>query len=69
MPGTASTDHYYDLLAHGRTPRNLASGDVIFSQGDAGESLFVVREGSVELKDGDRVVETVLRRACSARWL
>ena len=26
---------------------------------DPGESLFVVREGSVDLRDGDRVIETV----------
>ncbi|MGZ4167734.1 MAG: cyclic nucleotide-binding domain-containing protein [Solirubrobacteraceae bacterium] len=55
-----STDHYYDLLAHGREPRSVGAGDVIFEQGDPGESLFVVREGSVELKDGNRVVETVV---------
>jgi CRP/FNR family transcriptional regulator, cyclic AMP receptor protein len=55
-----STHHYYDLLAHGRTPRSFATGELIFEQGDPGESLFVVREGSVELKNGDRVVETVV---------
>jgi len=59
MPGTTSTDHYYDLLAHGRTPESFAAGELIFDQGDPGESLFVVRSGAVELKDGDRVVETV----------
>ena len=59
MPGTTSTDNYYDLLAHGRTPRSFAPGEVIFQQGDLGESLFVVREGSVDLRDGDRKVETV----------
>jgi len=54
-----SIDHYYDLLAHGRSPRTLQANELIFDQGDPGDSLVVVREGSVELKDEDRVVETV----------
>jgi CRP/FNR family cyclic AMP-dependent transcriptional regulator len=59
MSGVTSTDHYYELLAHGREPRTFAAGELIFEQRDPGESLFVVREGSVELRDADRVVETV----------
>ena len=59
MSGVTSTDHYYELLAHGREPRTVPAGDLIFSQGDPGESLFVVRSGSVDLTDGDRVIETV----------
>jgi CRP-like cAMP-binding protein len=54
-----SRDEYYELLAHGRTPRSFSAGEVIFAKGDPGEGLFVVREGSVALKDGDRLVETV----------
>lgn len=53
------SDHYFDLLAHGREPRAFGAGETIFEQGDAGESLFVVREGSVDLRDGNRVIETV----------
>ena len=30
-------------------------GSSIFAQGDPGESLFVVREGTVDLRDADRV--------------
>jgi CRP-like cAMP-binding protein len=52
-------EHYYGLLAHGRVPRTLQAGELIFEQGDPGESLVVVREGSVDLKDADRLVETV----------
>jgi CRP-like cAMP-binding protein len=59
MPGATSTDHYYELLAHGRTPRTLTAGDVVFERGDPGDTLIVVRSGSVELRDGDHVVETV----------
>ena len=59
MSAVRSIDHYYDLLAHGRSPRTLQANELIFDQGDPGDSLVVVREGSVELKDEDRVVETV----------
>lgn len=52
--------HYYELLAQGREPREVPAGEVIFEQGERGdESMYLVREGSVDLKDGDRVVETV----------
>jgi CRP-like cAMP-binding protein len=37
----------------------VGAGERIFERGDRGESLFVVREGSVDLKDADRLVETV----------
>jgi CRP/FNR family transcriptional regulator, cyclic AMP receptor protein len=51
--------HYYELLAHGREPHTFAAGEAIFRQGDSGESLYLVREGTVELRDGERLVETV----------
>jgi CRP-like cAMP-binding protein len=59
MSAVTSADDYYELLAHGREPRTLRAGELIFEQGDPGESLFVVRDGAVELRDADRVVETV----------
>jgi CRP/FNR family transcriptional regulator, cyclic AMP receptor protein len=59
MTGVTGTDRYYELLAHGRTPRTYQASELIFEKGDPGESLLVVREGSVHLRDGERVVETV----------
>ena len=38
---------------------NVPAGDVIFLQGDRGDSMYVVREGSVALRDGDRPVAMV----------
>jgi CRP-like cAMP-binding protein len=35
------------------------SGEVIFQEGDAGTEMFVVRSGSVDLKIGDQVLDTV----------
>jgi CRP-like cAMP-binding protein len=52
-------DEYYDLLAHRRTARTVRAGEVIFRQGDPADGMYVVREGSVGLKVGDRLVETV----------
>jgi len=53
------SEEYYELLAHGQTPRNFPSGEVIFHQGERGACMYLVRDGSVALKSGDRVVETV----------
>lgn len=47
------------MLTEGRAPLNVPAGEVIFQQGDQGEAMYVLRHGSVALKDGDRVVATV----------
>ena len=54
-----SDEEYYDLLAHGRSPRRLAAGDVVFRQGDLAESMYVVREGSIALTENEQVLETI----------
>lgn len=59
MLGNRSSDEYYDLLARSQTPRNVQAGEVVFEQGEHGDRMYIVRDGSVELKNGDRVVETV----------
>jgi len=53
------SDEYYDLLAHGRMPSSFPAGEVIFQQGVQGDCMYILREGSVALKDGDRLVDTV----------
>ena len=40
-------------------PLSFPAGTVIFSAGDPGDSMYVVKSGEVELKVGERVVETV----------
>ena len=37
----------------------FAAGDVIFRESEAGETMYVVRSGSVVLTAGDRVLETL----------
>ena len=52
-------DELYALLARAGEPRNLSAGEIIFEQGERGDRMYIVRDGSVALKDGDRVVDTV----------
>ncbi len=40
-------------------PLTFAAGDIIFSTGDAGDAMFVVKEGEVEIRIGGRTVEVV----------
>jgi CRP-like cAMP-binding protein len=54
-----SSEQYYELLTEGRMPQRFAAGDVIFERGAPGDGMYVVRDGSVELRAGDRALETV----------
>jgi CRP/FNR family cyclic AMP-dependent transcriptional regulator len=47
------------LTALDETPLSVAPGEVIFSAGDTGREMYVVRTGSVDLKIGDTVLESV----------
>lgn len=40
-------------------PVQYKAGEIIFSAGDAGDSMYVVKQGSVDLVVGESVVETV----------
>ncbi len=35
------------------------AGDVVFREGDVGDRMFVVKEGEVEVRVGDRLVDTL----------
>jgi CRP-like cAMP-binding protein len=56
---TYDPDEYYELLARGRPPSSFSAGEVIFHQGDDADCMYVVREGSVALKDGEQLVTTI----------
>jgi CRP-like cAMP-binding protein len=47
------------LMTLDEAPLKLDAGQVIFSAGDAGREMFIVRTGSVELRIGDALLETV----------
>jgi CRP/FNR family transcriptional regulator, cyclic AMP receptor protein len=59
MSSIGTPDELYGLLGRVSEPREYVAGTVIFEQGERGDRVYVVRQGSVALKDGDRVVETV----------
>ncbi len=49
-----------NLLANAGFPlASFAAGDVIFSEGDKGENMYVVRSGFVEIEREGQVVETL----------
>jgi CRP-like cAMP-binding protein len=47
------------LMTLDEAPLKLDPGQVIFSEGDAGHAMFIVRTGSVELRIGENFLETV----------
>ncbi len=49
----------FDFLRREADARSFRAGDVIFAEGDAGEHMFAVLEGEVEIRKGGRVLESV----------
>jgi len=47
------------LTALEETPVTVEPGGIIFAAGDAGRAMYVVRTGSVDLKIGDTLLESV----------
>ena len=59
MSTIQSTDELFALLARAGSGRRVEAGSVIFEEGDDAHSMFVVVAGTVALKHGDRVVDTI----------
>jgi CRP/FNR family transcriptional regulator, cyclic AMP receptor protein len=54
----------FGLLAGAGAPsRDYKAGDVIFREGDPAEELFVVKTGTVEIRLGDRLLDTLPERS------
>lgn len=48
------------LLANAGFPQtSIPAGEVIFTTGDAGDFMYVVRSGEVEIERGGKVIETL----------
>jgi CRP-like cAMP-binding protein len=54
----------FSLLAGAGAPtRAYKAGDVIFNEGDPAEELYVVKTGSVEIRLGNRLLDTLPERS------
>lgn len=47
------------LFRHAKDTRRFAAGEAIFEEGDSGACMYVVREGEVEVRAGNRLVEVL----------
>ncbi len=47
------------LMLSEERPRQLAAGQALFSAGETGREMFIVRSGTVELRLGKRLLEVV----------
>ena len=52
-----------DLFSHETNTTNLAPGETLFRAGEAGEAMFVLLEGAMDVMVGDKVVERSARGA------
>jgi CRP/FNR family transcriptional regulator, cyclic AMP receptor protein len=54
----------FGLLANsGARLRSFKAGETIFKEGDRGDEMFVVQSGHVEIRRGNRVLETVAEKS------
>ena len=54
-----ATDVDFSLLTNAGAARSFKTGEAIFRQGDPATELFVVESGTVEIRLGERVLDTV----------
>ncbi len=47
------------VFKNARTTRTLSPDEVLFSEGDAGDSMYGVISGAVELRRGERVLQRI----------
>jgi CRP/FNR family transcriptional regulator, cyclic AMP receptor protein len=50
---------FHHLLGPGVSTRNFSRGKTIFKEGDQGDEFFIVVRGQVEIRSGNRLLETV----------
>ena len=58
MSSGVSREELYALLARAGQPVTVSAGGVIFEQGERGDKMYVVSDGTVALKNGDQVIDT-----------
>lgn len=55
----ANADNFSILLGPELPTRSYRRGDIVFREGDRGGELFVIKNGTVEVRTGDRRLETL----------
>ena len=66
----ADTDIDFDLLVKAGGPvRHFKAGDIIFREGDPAAELFVVKSGTVGIRIGSRLIDTLGERSIFGEWL
>lgn len=50
------------MAGTGASVRTFKAGEVIFRQGDAAEELYVIQSGQVEIRIGNRLLDTLPER-------
>jgi CRP/FNR family transcriptional regulator, cyclic AMP receptor protein len=60
----ADTPIDFGILAGAGAPvREYKAGDIIFREGDPAEELFIVKSGTVEIRLGNRLLDTLPERS------
>lgn len=59
MSTVRTDDELYTLLMRAGDAASYSNGDVIFEEGDRANGIYIVGRGSVELRDGETVIDTV----------
>lgn len=50
----------FGILTHAQSPAwSLKAGEVVFQQGDPAHELFVIKSGKVEIRIGNRLLDTL----------
>jgi CRP/FNR family transcriptional regulator, cyclic AMP receptor protein len=56
----ADTAVDFGILAGAGAPvRSFKAGEIIFSQGDAADELYIIKSGKVEIRLGNRLLDTL----------
>lgn len=58
MSTGVSREELYGLLARAGQSLTVLAGGVIFEQGEPGDKMYVISDGTVALKNGDQVIDT-----------
>lgn len=56
---TSEADKFHLLVGDGVPVATYAPGQTIFREGDPGHEFFVIKSGAVEIRTGNRLLETL----------